>query len=76
MLTKIITKAVSSGRRLLGCTKGASSELLAAVGLIAITAGIITVVSPTIRTNVGNIVTAVLARAQTLFETISRGVTP
>jgi len=70
MLTSIITKACIHGRKLFACKKGASSELLAAVGLIAITAGIITVVSPVIRTNVSNIVIAVLARAQTLFATI------
>jgi len=63
MLTKIHQKTVA----LLRCKKGASSELLAAIGLIAITAGIITIVSPVIRTNVNNIVTAVLARASTLF---------
>ncbi|MBT9153304.1 MAG: hypothetical protein DDT35_01536 [Firmicutes bacterium] len=66
MLTKIHQKTVA----LLRCKKGASSELLAAVGLIAITAGIITVVSPVIRTNVSTIVTNVLARASTLFATV------
>jgi len=70
MLTSIITKACIHGRKLLACKKGASSELLAAVGLIAITAGIITVVSPIIRDNVRDIVDVVLARAQELFTLI------
>jgi len=70
MLRNTLNKAYSRALGLLRCNKGASSELLAAVGLIAITAGIITVVSPTIRTNVAAIVTSVLARAQTLFATI------
>jgi|GEM_PF-986044 len=70
MLIKIVNKGYLKATSFLRCKKGASSELLAAVGLIAITAGIITVVSPVIRTNVSTIVTAVLARAQTLFATI------
>jgi len=70
VLNKLTNKVYFKVTDLLECKKGASSELLAAIGLIAITAGIITVVSPVIRTNVATIVTNVLTRAQTLFTTV------
>jgi len=70
MLNNLVTKVYIKATELLRCKKGASSELLAAIGLIAITAGIITIVSPVIRTNVLAIVTNVLARASTLFATV------
>ncbi len=67
MLNNLVIKVYIKATELLRCKKGASSELLAAIGLIAITAGIITVVSPVIRDNVRDIVTNVLTRASTLF---------
>lgn len=68
MLMKTMFQAVSSAKRLISCKKGASSELLSAVGLIAITVGIISLVGPELRNQVSNMVNNALAAASTIFQ--------
>jgi uncharacterized membrane protein YbaN (DUF454 family) len=63
----MLVNTVSQFKRLLSCKKGASSELLSAVGLIAISVGILVVVSPILSTQVRQLVTNALTHASTLF---------
>jgi len=77
MLINLALNMVRSGKQLLACKKGASSELLSAVGLIAITVGIIALVGPQLRSQIELMVTDVLGAASSLFRgTWSDGTTP
>ena len=64
----MLVQGLSQVRRLLSCRKGASSELLSAVGLIAITVGIIALVGPQLRTQVSSMVNSALAAVSTIFQ--------
>jgi len=68
MLINLALNMVRSGKQLLACKKGASSELLSAVGLIAITVGIIALVGPTLRTQIYTMVNNALGAAATIFQ--------
>jgi len=63
----MLFQLLSQARRLLACKKGASSELLSAVGLIAITVGIIALVGPSLRTQVSTMVNSALSAASAIF---------
>ncbi len=62
-----VSQVGSSLKRLLACKRGASSELLSAVGLIAITVGIIALVGPVLRTQIVGMVNSALAAASAIF---------
>jgi len=68
MLINLALNMVRSGKQLLACKKGASSELLSAVGLIAITVGIIALVGPELRTQISTMVNNALGAAATIFQ--------
>jgi len=77
MLINLALNMVRSGKQLLACKKGASSELLSAVGLIAITVGIIALVGPQLRSQIQLMVTGALDAAVGLFQdTWGVGTTP
>jgi len=77
MLINLALNMVRSGKQLLACKKGASSELLSAVGLIAITVGIIALVGPQLRNQIGSMVNNALDAAATIFQhTWGVGTTP
>jgi len=67
MLINLVLGVWRSGKQLLACKKGASSELLSAVGLIAITVGIIALVGPQLRNQIGSMVTDALGAASNIF---------
>ncbi len=67
MLNNLVVKMYLKVTDLLECKRGASSELLSAVGLIAITVGIIAVVGPELRTRIVNMVNGALLAAGTIF---------
>jgi len=69
MINNLLTKLYFKTMELILCRKGASNELLTAIGLISITVGVLSVVSPTIRTTIQGIVTDALNAAATLFRT-------
>jgi len=69
MINNLLTKLYFRASDLIRCRKGASNELLTAIGLISITVGVLSVVSPTIRTTIQGIVTDALNAAATLFRT-------
>jgi len=69
MITNLLTKLYFKASELVRCRNGASNELLTAIGLISITVGVLSVVSPTIRTTIQGIVTDALNAAATLFRT-------
>jgi len=67
MLINLVLGVWRSGKQLLACKKGASSELLSAVGLIAITVGIIALVGPQLRDQIELMVTDALGAASGIF---------
>jgi len=69
MLNNLLTKYYFKAAELIRCRKGASNELLTAIGLISITVGVLSVVSPTIRNTIQTIVTDALTAAGNLFRT-------
>jgi len=69
MLNNLLTKLYFKSAELIRCKKGASNELLTAIGLISITVGVLSVVSPTIRNTIQTIVTDALNAAAALFRT-------
>ena len=68
MLINLVLGVWRSGKQLLACKKGASSELLSAVGLIAITVGIIALVGPELREQIRLMVNAALDAATDIFQ--------
>ena len=68
MLINLVLGVWRSGKQLLACKKGASSELLSAVGLIAITVGIIALVGPTLHTQISTMVNNALGAAADIFQ--------
>jgi len=69
MLNNLLTKLYFKAAELIRCRRGASNELLTAIGLISITVGVLSVVSPTIRTTIQTTVNDALNSAATLFRT-------
>ena len=68
MLINLALNMVRSGKQLLACKKGASSELLSAVGLIAITVGIIALVGPLLSDQIEVMVRDALGAASGIFQ--------
>ena len=68
MLINLVLGVWRSGKQLLACKKGASSELLSAVGLIAITVGIIALVGPLLSEQIRLMVTDALGAASGIFQ--------
>ncbi len=67
MLNNLVVKMYLKVTDLLECKKGASSELLSAVGLIAIAVGIIGAVGPLLEARIESMVTNVLSAASAIF---------
>jgi hypothetical protein len=73
MFNEVLNRLYFAARRFLLCKKGTSNELLTAIGLISITVGVLSVVSPTIRTTIQQVTTDALNAAATLFRTTTGG---
>jgi len=73
MLNNKMIELYFSARKLLLCRKGTSNELLTAIGLISITVGVLSVVSPIIRTTIQQVTTDALNAAATLFRGTTGG---
>lgn len=72
-LTAGLINLINRTKGVLRCEKGTSNELLTAIGLISITVGVLSVVSPTIRTTIQQVTTDALNAAATLFRTTTGG---
>jgi len=66
-MNRLINSVYFKALELVRCKKGVSNELLTAIGLISVTVGVLSVVSPTIRTTIQGIVNDALNAAATLF---------
>jgi len=73
MFNRLLTKSYFKAIELIRCNKGVSNELLTAIGLISITVGVLSALSPRIRNGIETITQQALDNALNIFRQTTGG---